>query len=151
MKTLTSIALALAAFTFAFGQADNGGTQAKKGKTASQAHVLSNAEFDTLLSHPDQILIIDMRRPDEITSIGGFPVFLSIQAGQLEQSLAWIPKDRTIITVSNHAARSGVAADTLTKAGFKVAGTVGAQTYEEAGGKLTKIVAPPPNPNSKKQ
>jgi hypothetical protein len=25
-----------------------------------------------------------------------------------------------------------------------VAGTIGAQTYEEEGGKLTKIVAPPP-------
>jgi hypothetical protein len=32
----------------------------------------------------------------------------------------------------------------LTKAGFKVAGTIGAQTYEQAGGKLSKIVAPAP-------
>ena len=42
------------------------------------------------------------------------------------------------------ATRSGQAADILAKNGFKVAGTIGAQTYEEQGGKLTKIVAPPP-------
>ena len=143
MKKL--ILMMLVAATFAFGQADNGGKQAAR---KSQAKVLTRAEIDDLLSKPDQVLIIDVRRPDEVTAIGGFPVYLSIQAGQLAQSLAWIPKDRTIITVSNHAARGGVAADTLTKAGFKVAGTIGAQTYEQAGGKLTKVVAPPPAPKA---
>jgi len=149
MKIFTSIivfcTLFLAALAPGFGQAEN-----KKGKKGSDAHVLTNAEFDSLIAHPDQILIIDVRRPDEVTSNGGFPVYLSIQAGELAKSVAWIPKDRTIITVSNHAARGGAAADTLTKAGFKVAGTIGAQTYEQAGGKLTKIVPPPPNPNAKK-
>ena len=48
------------------------------------------------------------------------------------------------MTVSNHAARSGRAADLLTAKGFKVAGLLGAQTYEEQGGKLTKIEVPPP-------
>jgi hypothetical protein len=48
------------------------------------------------------------------------------------------------VTISNHATRSGQAADILAKNGFKVAGTVGAQTYEEQGGKLTKIAPPPP-------
>src|ERR1700686_5233071 len=112
----------------------------------SQAKVLTRAEFDTLIAKPDQILIIDVRRLDEVTAIGGFPVYLSIQAKDLEQSLAWIPKDRTIITVSNHAARGGIAADILAKNGFKVAGTIGAQTYEQDGGKLTRIVPPPPQP-----
>jgi rhodanese-related sulfurtransferase len=119
------------------------GQQAESAKKQPpQAHVLTNAEFDDLLAKPDQILIIDVRRPDEITSNGGFPVYLSIQNGQLSKSLAWIPKDRTVITVSNHAARGAGAADLLSKAGFKVAGTIGAQTYEQAGGKLTRIAAP---------
>jgi rhodanese-related sulfurtransferase len=138
MKILT-ITLLLAA-TALFGQ-----QAAQKKGPVSQAHVLTNAEFDALLAHPEAILIIDVRRPDEVTENGGFPVYLSIQARDLAQSLAWIPKDRTIITVSNHAARGGGAADTLTKAGFKVAGTIGAQTYEQAGGKLTKITPPPAN------
>lgn len=130
----------------AFGQADSG----KQGKKqASTAKVLTRAEIDSLLAHPDQVLILDVRRPDEVKDVGGFPVYLSIQIGDLENSLAWIPKDRTIIALSNHASRGGRAADILTKAGFKVAGAAGAQTYEEEGGKLTKIVAPPPNPNAK--
>lgn len=110
----------------------------------SKAEVLTRDEFDALIANPSKVLIIDVRRPDEVTSNGGFPVYLSIQIGELEKSLAWIPKDRTIITVSNHAARGGVAADILTKNGFKVAGTIGAQTYEQAGGKLTKIAPPAP-------
>ena len=48
------------------------------------------------------------------------------------------------MTVSNHAARNRRAADLLTAKGLKVAGLLGAQTYEEQGGKLTKIEAPPP-------
>ena len=109
-----------------------------------QSHELTRAEFEQLLTKPNELLIIDLRRPDELTRIGGFPVYLSIQAKDLEQQLAWIPKDRTIVTVSNHAARSGRAADLLTAKGFKVAGLLGAQTYEEQGGTLTKIPVPPP-------
>lgn len=120
--------------------------QAHQGPPKSQAKVLSRAEFDALFAKPDQILIIDVRRPDEIKDIGGFPVYLNVQISDLAKSLAWIPRERTIITVSNHAARGGQAADILTKAGFKVAGTIGAQTYEQAGGTLTKIVPPPPHP-----
>ena len=110
----------------------------------SQAHVLTPAEFDGLIAKPDQILIVDVRGPGEINANGGFPVFLNIQAKELEQSLAWIPRDRTIVTVSNHAARGGAAADLLAKTGFKVAGTIGAQTYEQEGGKLLRKFAPPP-------
>ncbi len=144
MKRL--LVLTLLAAVAAFGQAD-GGKQGKK--QASQAKVLTRAEIDDLLTHPDQVLILDVRRPDEVKDIGGFPVYLSIQIGDLEKSLAWIPKDRTIIALSNHASRGGRAADILTKAGFKVAGAAGAEDYEEQGGKLTKIVAPAPSPNAK--
>jgi rhodanese-related sulfurtransferase len=108
------------------------------------ARELSRAEFEVLLAKPDQLLIVDVRRPDELTRIGGFPVFLSVQIKDLEDNLAFIPKDRIIVTVSNHAARSGRAADLLASRGYRVAGTVGAQTFEEQGGKLTKFEIPPP-------
>jgi rhodanese-related sulfurtransferase len=140
MKKL--ILMTLLAATVAFGQ--QGGGAAQVGPPKSQAKVLSNAEFDALAAKPDQIVIIDVRRPDELSQNGGFPVYLSIQIGELQNSLAWIPKDRTIITVSNHAGRAGQAADILTKAGFRVAGAIGAQTYEQAGGKITRIAVPPP-------
>jgi len=144
MKKL--LLMMLVAASFAFGQADNGGKQARK----SQAKVLTRAEIDDLLSKPDQVLILDVRRPDEVKDIGGFPVYLSVQIGDLEKSLPFIPKDRTIIALSNHAARGGRAADILAKAGFKVAGAAGAEDYEAQGGTLTKIAPPPPRADAKK-
>ena len=114
----------------------------------SQAHELSRAEFEKLLTDPKHLLILDVRRPDELTKIGGFPAYFSVQIKDLENRLDWIPKDRTIVTVSNHAARSGRAADLLKSKGYKVAGTVGAQTFEEQGGTLTKFEVPPPRPNT---
>src|SRR6187549_350107 len=71
------------------------------------SHELTRAEFEQLLTRPNELLIVDLRRPDEL-------------------------------------ARSGRAADLLTAKGFKVAGLLGAQTYEEQGGRLTKIEVPPP-------
>jgi rhodanese-related sulfurtransferase len=121
-----------------FAQQEDGSK--KKGPLA---HVLTVAEFDQLLAKPDQLLIIDVRRPDEITAMGGFPVYLSIQAKDLAKSLAWIPRDRTIVALSNHAGRGSVAADLLTKAGFKVAGAMGAMTYAEQGGKNLVRITPP--------
>jgi len=113
-----------------------------------KAKKLTRAEFDALIAHPDQVLLIDVRRPDEIASVGGFPVYLSIQIKDLKTHLNEIPKDKLIITVSNHAARAGIAADLLSDNGFKVAGAVGAQTYEADGGKLTKIIPPAPTNNT---
>src|ERR1041384_3078608 len=96
---------------------------------ASKAHALTVAELDQWLDKPEEILLIDVRRPDEVSSIGGFPVYLSIQLSQLESSTNWIPKNRKIITVSNHAGRAGKAADLLTSKGFKVIGAVGSDSY----------------------
>jgi len=104
-----------------------------------EAHVLTNAEFDALQARPKQLLIIDVRRPDEITSIGGFAVYLNIQPADLEAKIDLIPRERTIVAVSNHANRAGRVADALVKHGFKVAGVIGAQNYEAAGGTLTRI------------
>jgi rhodanese-related sulfurtransferase len=144
MKKLILTAIATAIMMFAQTPA----TQGKR--PASQAKVLTRAEIDDLLSKPDQVLIVDVRRPDEVTAIGGFPVYLSVQIGELEKSFALIPKERTLIALSNHAARGARAADLLTKAGFKVAGAAGVEDYEAQGGKVLKIAPPPPNPNAKK-
>lgn len=105
---------------------------------------LSRAQFEALLAKPGKLLIVDVRRPDELSRVGGFPVFLSVQLADLEKNLELIPKGRAIVTVSNHAARSGRAADLLKAKGFTVVGTVGAMTFEEQGGTLTKYVIPPP-------
>jgi rhodanese-related sulfurtransferase len=109
---------------------------------ASKAHILSREELDKLLAQPSKTLVIDVRRPDEVSSIGGLPVYLSIQAQDLETSTAWIPKDRTLVLVSNHAGRAGKAADLLASKGFKVAGAAGVQLYEKDGGTLTHLAKP---------
>jgi rhodanese-related sulfurtransferase len=109
---------------------------------ASKAKVLTRSELDHLLATPDKVLLIDVRRPDEISSNGGFPVYLSIQIGELEKHLDAIPRDRIIVTISNHAARGGKAADLLTSHGFNVAGAVGAENYEKEGGTLTRVEVP---------
>jgi rhodanese-related sulfurtransferase len=118
--------------------------QTQETQPASKAKKLTRAEFDALIAHPDRVLLIDVRRPDEISSIGGFPVYLSIQIKDLKSHLGEIPKDKLIITVSNHAARASIAADLLAENGFEVAGAIGVQTYETEGGALLKIAVPKP-------
>jgi rhodanese-related sulfurtransferase len=125
------------------GSAVNG-TPAPTQERKFKSPLLNRAQVDALLAKPEELLIIDVRRPDELANKGGFPVYLSIPAKELEKSLAYIPRDRTIVTVSNHAGRAGPAADLLTAKGFKVAGAIGADGYAEEGGTLVKIAPPPP-------
>ena len=142
--------LAPAAFAAEADSAPKTGTPAVAQVYSAKTPKLNRAQFDALLAKPSELLIIDVRRPDEISKIGGFPVYLSIQNKELESALPFIPKDRTIVTVSNHANRAGVAGDFLSDKGFKVAGAVGSQNYEEEGGKITKIEIPPPRTEAPK-
>lgn len=111
---------------------------------ASKAKILTRAEFDALLATPGSVLLLDVRRPTEIAMNGGFPVYLNIQAADLEKHLAEIPKDKPLVLVSNHAHRAGIAADLLESKGFKIAGAIGAQVYESQGGTLVKYELPKP-------
>jgi rhodanese-related sulfurtransferase len=142
MRKLILFTLLATAISFAQQSGEPKQTATKEKAAPAKAKTLSRGELDGLLAKPGQVLLIDVRRPDEISTIGGFPVYLSIQAGDLEKHLAEIPKDRLIVTVSNHAARAGRAADLLDSKGFKVAGAIGAETYETEGGKLLKGQAP---------
>ena len=105
---------------------------------------LHRAAIDALLADPSHVLFIDLRRPDEISRIGTFPVYLNVQLADLEKNLAFIPQDRPIVTVSNHAGRAGKAADLLADRGYKVVGAVGSQLYEDEGGTIVKIAIPAP-------
>jgi rhodanese-related sulfurtransferase len=117
---------------------------------ASKAKILTRAEFDALLTKPGSVLLLDVRRPTEIAQNGGFPVYLNIQADDLEKHLAEIPKDKPLILVSNHAHRAGIAADLLESKGFKIAGAIGAQVYESEGGTLIKYPPEKPAANAEK-
>jgi rhodanese-related sulfurtransferase len=103
---------------------------------------LNAAQIDEWLAKPDQVLVIDIRRPDELIKYGSFPAFLSIQYEDLEKYAAFIPKDRHIITVSNRAGRAFKAGDLLSNKGFKVVGAAGSEQYEQQGGKSVAIIQP---------
>lgn len=105
---------------------------------------LTRLDVDKLLGNPKKLLIIDIRRPDEVTKYGSFPIYLSVQLKDLPVALEYIPKDRTIVTVSNRAHRAGAAGDLLTANGYKVAGAIGSEDYKEAGGTIYKIAPPAP-------
>jgi rhodanese-related sulfurtransferase len=149
-KLLPFLFLALAAPAFA--QAPPAPAAAPAAPVAAQAQAapynfktpkLSRGEVDALLANPDAVLFVDLRRPDEISKIGTFPVYLNVQVDDLEKGLAFIPKDRKIVTVSNHANRAGKAADLLAEKGFKVVGAVGSQLYQEEGGLAVHPIAIP--------
>lgn len=144
MKQLPTLALAallgLSAITHAQTAAPAAAAAAEwKYKTPR----LKAAEVDALLAQPDKLLVLDLRRPDELIKYGSFPVYLNIQNNQLEKQLAYLPKDRVILTVSNHAQRAGRAGDILTDKGFKVVGATGSEDYEQEGGKAVAHIQPP--------
>jgi rhodanese-related sulfurtransferase len=135
------LGLAVAAAT-AHAQQAPADASASAAAPAFKAHVLNRDEVDEWLKSPDKILFIDVRRPDEVAALGGFAVYLSIPIQELESDLKWIPRGRRIITVSNHAARAGKAADLLKDKGFDVIGAVGAGLYEKDGGTLAHFASP---------
>ena len=126
--------------------APNTTTQAAQPEWKYKTNRLNRDQIDALLAKPGKVLVLDVRRPDELTNIGQFPVFLSIQNADLPSQLAYIPKDRKILTVSNRAHRAGDAGDFLTAHGYKVAGAAGIKDYEDQGGKALHIAPPPPKP-----
>jgi len=149
LKTILAASLLLAtsaAFAQQAAPAAGGTPAAAPQPWTYKTKQLSRAEIDALLLQPNKVLVLDVRRPDELPSKGSFPVFLSIQNADLEKYLKYIPRDRQIVTVSNRAHRAGAAGDLLTLRGFKVAGAAGTQDYEEQGGYVEHIKAPAPAP-----
>jgi rhodanese-related sulfurtransferase len=141
MKTLHTLALAALLGLSTLAHAQTAASAPAEWKYKTQR--LKAAEVDALLAQPDKLLVLDLRRPDELIKYGSFPVFLNIQNKDLEKHLAWLPRDRAILTVSNHAQRAGRAGDILAEKGFKVAGATGSEDYENEGGKAVAHIQPP--------
>ena len=137
MKKLILMILLASAVSFA---------QQPGADSKSKSKILTRAEFEALVATPGHVLLLDVRRPTEIATNGGFPVFLNIQANDLEKHLAEIPKSVPLVVISNHAHRAGIAADMLASKGFNIAGAMGAQVYESDGGQVVKY--PPEKPKA---
>jgi rhodanese-related sulfurtransferase len=148
LKLIQGAALFALALTASYASAQQAATPAAPAAQAApvwkyKTKHLGVKEVDTLLAQPDKVLLLDLRRPDELIKYGSFPVFLSIQNKDLEQHLAYLPKDRAILTISNHAQRAGAAGDLLTAKGYKVVGAAGSEDYENEGGKAVAHIQPP--------
>ncbi|RYY76434.1 MAG: rhodanese-like domain-containing protein [Gammaproteobacteria bacterium] len=149
MNNIVKAFALIAAFATPAVFAQNQPAKAPAAEVKYKTPELTPAQVDEWLAKPDKVLIIDIRRPDELITFGSFPVFLSIQLADLEKNIAFIPKDRSIITVSNHANRAFRAGDLLSSKGFKVVGAAGSENYEQAGGTaVKKIVKPAPKPET---
>ena len=59
----------------AFGETHDHDKKAAATEYKYKTPKLNRAQLDVLLAQPEQLLIIDVRRPDELTKIGGFPVY----------------------------------------------------------------------------
>jgi len=139
VKTVIAASLVLAAASAIAQQAATpsaaGAQAAAQQEWKYKTKQLSTSEVDALLLQPNKVLVLDVRRPDELPGKGSFPVYLK-----------YIPKDRQIVTVSNRAHRAGAAGDLLSLRGYKVAGAIGTQDYEEQGGKFVEHITPPAPP-----
>lgn len=144
IKILAVAALALSASAVQAAEPAKAAAPAAAATQTYKTKELHRAQIDALLAKPDELVIIDIRRPDELTRIGGFPAYLSIQLDDIEKHAAFIPRQRKVVTVSNHAHRAFKAGDLLSAKGYNVVGAIGVQNYEEEGGKLSKIAVPPP-------
>jgi len=143
MKTFVKIIALVTAVIAPFALAETDTKKTSAAEIKYNTPELTRVQIDEWLAKPDKVLFVDIRRPDEIITYGGFPVYLNIQIADLEKNVAFIPKDRSIITVSNHAKRAFKAGDWLTSKGFKVVGAAGSENYEKQGGTaVTKIVRP---------
>lgn len=149
VKTLLAVTLAFGATIAMAQEATSAPAVAASGAYVAppwtyKTKQLNRNQVDTLLGNPKKLLIIDLRRPDELVKYGSFPAYLNLQLKDLPELLEYIPKDRTILTVSNRAHRAGAAGDILSAAGYKVAGATGSEDYREAGGTITKVSPPAP-------
>ena len=114
---------------------------AKQQAEQSSIKKLSTAEVDQLLDSHKHVYILDVRKPEEIAQLGTLKGSINIPIDQLEQRLNEVPKNKLILTLSNHAGRGSKAAELLEKNGYKVAGAAGIQTYTADGG--TKYLVHP--------
>ncbi len=140
----SALMLALTGSSLALAQTAPAPAAAHAAEAPSKIPVLTRAQLDALLATPDKVVFIDVRRPDEVSEIGGFPFYLSIQISELDRFVAAIPKDRQVVVVSNHAGRGQKGAEILAAKGVNVVGAAGVQNYEQEGGTLwnKKFVTP---------
>ncbi len=86
-----------------------------------KAGSISFTEFDTFAKNvPTNILIIDVRNPDEVEETGKIKGAMNIPAGDVADRLGEIPKDKELVLYCSTGAQSEMAYNVLKEKGYKV-------------------------------
>ncbi|MBK6348379.1 MAG: rhodanese-like domain-containing protein [Steroidobacteraceae bacterium] len=68
-------------------------------------------------SHPDHLLVLDVRTPQEYAE-GHVPGAVNVPYDQLASRLAQVPKDKDVVLYCKSGRRAGIAADVLAANGY---------------------------------
>ena len=96
MKRLLAILVAGLAWGSLLAQAPPD-TTAEQPTRAPEEMRVAAADIDKLLKDGD-VVLLDVREPEELEAFGTRPGYINIPVGQLEQRLSELPKDKTILT-----------------------------------------------------
>ncbi|RUM62192.1 MAG: rhodanese-like domain-containing protein [Sulfurimonas sp.] len=79
-----------------------------------------NQAYELLQQHPDEVFLLDVRSQNEYLNDGRIAKSKLIPLGVLEQNIATLPKDKTILVYCRSGNRSVSASRILADHGFKV-------------------------------
>ena len=96
MKRLLAILVAGLGWGSLLAQAPPG-TMAEQPRRAPEGMRVAAADIDRLLKD-GEVVLLDVREPEELEAFGTRPGYINIPVGELEQRLSELPKDKTILT-----------------------------------------------------
>jgi rhodanese-related sulfurtransferase len=85
--------------------------------------------IDALIAKGD-VVVLDVREPNELDETGTVKGAIHIPLGQLESRLGELPKDKVILTACRRGGRASKALALLETKGFKTAGFCGLENYK---------------------
>ena len=85
--------------------------------------------IDALIAKGD-VVVLDVREPNELDETGTVKGAIHIPLGQLESRLGELPKDKVILTACRRGGRASRALALLDAKGFKTAGFCGLEQYK---------------------
>jgi sulfur-carrier protein adenylyltransferase/sulfurtransferase len=92
---------------------------------------LSADELKDALAKTKNVLLLDVREPNELAELGTVKGSQNIPLAQVSERLAEVPKDRKIIVACNRGGRAAKAAAILQKNGYTVVGVTGLLDWKE--------------------
>jgi rhodanese-related sulfurtransferase len=105
------------------------GAQAPAGPAADEAKRVQAEAIDAMIAKGD-VVVLDVREPNELDETGTVKGAIHIPLGQLESRLSELPKDKVILTACRRGGRASRALAMLDAKGFKTAGFCGLENYK---------------------